>query len=259
MHISFDLYPSFLRSFDHSIPSTSNYRLLYNIHAMRNYEYRKEEGRRVGPFPQVRKEGSLELICQGTAINDRTRKLSVQHVRSWSTWTNQAHASKQTINAEIDYAANDLGSPRKWSLSYRSEPILPVKSYRYNSLDPMYQSGKRIGHEIEIRTHGSSVVRQYKAKNDVVSLYTLTERLYANSVNTGLVDYIDDLSMFRPNMEIVALPDQLIEIEGSLEDLHGFALVGPAFLPLYFWQNAQNHVLAIIGRNVAFTLKDILI
>ena len=259
MHISFDLYPGYLRNFDQTIPSRSNYRLLYDIHAMRNYEYRKEEGRRVGPFPQVRKEGSLELFCQGTKINDQTRKLSVQHERSWSTWTNQPHSSKQTIDAQIDYSARELGSPEQWSLVYRSEPILPIKSFRYNSLDPLYQYGKRIGRDIEIRTRGSSVVRRYKAKNDVVSLYTLTERLHANTVNTGLVDYLDDLSMFRPNMEIVALPEQLIEIEGSLEDLHGFALVGPAFLPLYFWQNTQNHVLAIIGRNVAFTLKSILI
>ena len=259
MHISFDLYPNYLRNFDQSIPSRSNYRLLYDIYAMRNYEYRKEEGRRIGPFPQVRKEGSLELICQGTAINNRTRKISVRHERSWSTWTNQPHASKQTIDAEIDYTTKDMGSPKEWTLSYRSKPILPVKSFRHYSLDPMHQSGKRIDHEIEIRTSGSSVVRRYKAKNNVISLYTLTERLQANAISNSLVDYLDDLSMFRPNMEIVALPDQRIEIEGSLENLHGFALVGPAFLPLYFWQNDQNHVLAIIGRNVAYTLKEILV
>ena len=126
MHISFDLYPNYLRNFDQSIPSRSNYRLLYDIYAMRNYEYRKEEGRRIGPFPQVRKEGSLELICQGTAINNRTRKISVRHERSWSTWTNQPHASKQTIDAEIDYTSGDIDatvSMRSWSYTSREPEV----------------------------------------------------------------------------------------------------------------------------------------
>ena len=63
--------------------------------------------------------------------------------------------------------------------------------------------------------------------------------------------------MFRPGLEIVSLPQQKMEVQGKLQNLHGYALVGPAILPLYFWQDELDHVLAVIGRNVAYTLTAI--
>lgn len=256
MHISFDLYPSYLRSFDDLLPEKVDYRLTYDIYAMRNYEYREKNGQRLGPFPQVRKEGSLKLFCRGTKSSRTGGDLRVQHTRSWSTWTNQAHASKQTIDAKIGYSDN-MSSLGQWTLSYHSEPILPVKSYRFHALQKMHQSGFARGRKIEIQTLGSPIIRHYETKNVVCTLYTLIEGLHRNIVSVGPVDYLDDLSIFRPNLEIVALPDQRVEIDRSFEQLHGFALVGPGLLPLYFWQNTQNCVLAVIGRNVAYTLSDI--
>lgn len=257
MHISFDLYPSYLRDFSTLACPTSGYKLCYDIHAMRNYAYRNEGGKRLGPFPQVRKEGSLEITCHAPKANHSLRSLDVTHTRSWATWTNQKPASKQTIEASIKYAANTVGSPGNWSLTYQSEPILPVKSYRYNPLGPMEQSGKRSGNQITLRTGTRSTVRRYSANHDFTCLYTLVERLQAGAVQPGPVDYLDDLSMFRPGLEITSLAEQTLEIDKRRQTLHGFVLVGPAILPIYFWQNKNNHVLAIIGRNVAYTLTAI--
>jgi hypothetical protein len=257
MHLSFDLYPSYLRDFTESMQATAAYSLHYDIHAMRNYEYRNEGGKRVGPFPQVRKEGSLQLSCQKPASGSSIRSMNVSHIRSWATWTNQEHASKQTIEGSIDYAANSVGSPGNWIFSYRSDPILPVKSFRLNKLDPIEHSGTRSGDQIRIQTGANFTTRKYTANHPATTLYTLIERLHAGAVNAGLVDYLDDLSMFRPGLEITPLPKQKMEIENRVQELHGFALVGPALLPLYFWQNEHNHVLAVIGRNVAYTLTEI--
>lgn len=257
MHLSFDLYPGYLRAFKMKPSTGGATRLKYDLHAMRNYAYRTENGQRVGPFPQVRAEGSLDLEFLKANAPSPIRKLKLKHIRSWSTWTRQEHASKQTITADVDYAANAQGSPGHWNLSYQSDPIFPVKSYRYDALGPMEQQGSRRGNTIEIRTAASQQIRHYQAKHATTSLYTLIERLYSGAVETGPVDYLDDLSMFRPGLELTPLPEQSIEIEGREETLHGFALVGPAILPLYFWQNVHNHVLAVIGRNVAYTLTDI--
>ena len=106
MHISFDLYPSYLRRMEKAIDPSADYQLNFDIHAMRNYEYREEGGKRVGPFPQVRNEGSLDLKCSAASADDELRFIDAKHVRSWSTWTNQDHASKQTIEAHIEYAGN---------------------------------------------------------------------------------------------------------------------------------------------------------
>lgn len=257
MHLSFDLYPSYLRSFSEAPLAGVASRQEYAIHAMRNYAYRTEQGQRVGPFPQVRQEGSLTLECQKPGSNPTLRSMQAIHTRSWSTWTGQEHSSKQTISTKIDYAANATGSPGKWQLSYRSDPVPPVKSYRYSALEPIQQRGQRSGKDVEISTTESGQVRRYKAQHPTTCLYTLIERLQSGEVQPGPVDFLDDLTMFRPGLEITPLPDQRMEIEGSTEDLHGFALVGPALLPLYFWQNLNNHVLAIIGRNVAYTLTKI--
>lgn len=257
MHISFDLYPGYLRRFEQALEQRKDYKLHYDIHAMRNYEYRKEGGKRVGPFPQVRREGSLELNCQARKVRGQNRRMHLTHVRSWSTWTNQDHATKQSIEAQLDYEADPFGSPNQWRLSYRSDPILPVKSYRFQALGPMRQIGTRKGKIIEIRTEGSSNIHRYRSSKHLVCLYSLIERLQAGAVTAGPVDFLDDLSMFRPNMELTPLPGQTVEIEGTRKELHGFALVGPAILPLYFWQDSQSHVLAVLGHNVAYTLTGI--
>ncbi|HBO58028.1 MAG TPA: hypothetical protein DD622_06265 [Opitutae bacterium] len=257
MHLSFDLYPSYFRNFSESVLPKKEYQLSYAIHAMRNYTYRTEGGKRTGPFPQVRQEGSLVLNCPSITGAGKTRQLNVVHTRAWSTWTGQKPSSKQTINASIKYASNHVGSLEEWNLSYKSEPILPVKSYRYNALGPVKQYGRCSGPSIEVSSSKSGNIRTYTANHTVTSLYTLIERLQAGAVQLGKVDYFDDLTMFRPGLEIVSLPQQKMEIQGKLQNLHGYALVGPAILPLYFWQDELNHVLAVIGRNVAYTLTTI--
>ena len=257
MHLSFDLYPSYLRDFSDSVLPQKEYQLSYSIHAMRNYAYRTEGGKRTGPFPQVRPEGSLVLDCPSITDAGKARTLNAVHTRAWSTWTGQKPSSKQTITASVSYTSNDVGSPQDWSLSYKSEPILPVKSYRYNALGPVKHRGRCGGNLIELSSIKSSNMRQYTPKHQVTCLYTFIERLQAGKVQLGKVDYLDDLTMFRPGLEIVSLPQQRIEVQGKLQNLHGYALVGPAILPLYFWQDEHDHVLAVIGRNVAYTLTAI--
>ena len=257
MHLSFDLYPSYLRDFSESVLPKKEYQSSYAIHAMRNYAYRTEGGKRTGPFPQVRPEGSLVLDCPSINDTGKARTLNVVHTRAWSTWTGQKPSSKQTITASVRYSSNDVGSPEDWDLSYKSEPILPVKSYRYNALGPMKHKGRINGKLVELSTIKSSNIRKYTANHTVTCLYTFIERLQAGKVQLGKVDYLDDLTMFRPGLEIVSLPDQTIEVQGKLQNLHGFALVGPAILPLYFWQDEHDHVLAVIGRNVAYTLTAV--
>ncbi|MCH2036515.1 MAG: hypothetical protein MK120_06165 [Puniceicoccaceae bacterium] len=257
MHLSFDLYPSYLRDFSESVLPKKEYQLSYAIHAMRNYAYRTEGGKRTGPFPQVREEGSLVLDCPSIKDTDKLRTINIVHTRAWSTWTGQKPSSKQTITASISYTSNQMGSLENWNLSYQSEPILPVKSFRYNKLGPVKHNGRSSGQIIELSSSNSDNIRTYTAKNTIISLYTFIERLQAGKVQLGKVDYLDDLTMFRPGLEIVSLPDQTIEVQGKLQNLHGFALVGPAILPLYFWQDEHDHVLAVIGRNVAYTLTAV--
>ena len=257
MHISFDLYPSYLRSFSSAIIPDRASRLCYDIHAMRNYSYRNEGGRRVGPFPQVRPEGSLEISSSTAKGSTGNKQMIVHHSREWSTWTEQEPASKQDIKAQIHYADDAIGTLQTWQMSYESIPILPVKSYRYDKLGPMQKHGRLKDGMIELTAANEGLPpMKLSSTNPLTSLYTLIERFQSKKTPSTIVDYLDDLTMLRPGLEITPLPDGKVEIEGSLADVHGFALVGPATLPLYIWMDVHSNVLAVIGRNVAYTLTE---
>jgi hypothetical protein len=255
MHTSFDLYPSYLRRFNNDIAANRPLRLRYDLHAMRNYEYRNEGGKRVGPFPQVRLEGTLEI--QSTTNSIGKNSMTVKHSREWSTWTGQAPASKQDITAKIDYADDAIGTLQHWQMSYASTPILPVKSYRYDKLGPMQKHGRVKDGTIELTAASKGTSNMELASSShVTSLYTLIERFQRSTIQPTTVDYLDDLTMLRPGLEITPLPDDTIEIEGVKTNVHGYALVGPAILPLFFWMDTHSNVLAVIGRNVAYTLTE---
>ena len=255
MHTSFDLYPGYFRRFPNSVDGNKSFRLRYNIHAMRNYAFYNEGAKRTGPFPQVRQEGSLDIQCKVTSSS--SKYMEVYHSREWSTWTGQAPSSKQDIIAKIHYADDATGTLRDWEMSYSSTPILPVKSYKYNELGPMLKRGRIKEGMIELTaSHEEAKNRQLYTKHPVTTLYTLIERFQSGSIVATTVDYLDDLTMLRPGLEITALPNDTIEIEGVPTKLHGYALVGPAILPLFIWMDERSNVIAVIGRNVAYTLIE---
>ena len=255
MHTSFDLYPSYFRRFPKSVDGKRSSRLRYDIHAMRNYAFYNEGGKRTGPFPQVRHEGSLEIKCKTTPT--RSKYMDVHHSREWSTWTGQAPSSKQDIIAKINYTDDATGTLQNWEMSYSSTPILPVKSYKYNGLGPMLKYGRIKQGMIELTASSKGVSDiQLNTLHPVTTLYTLIERFQSGNAVATTVDYLDDLTMLRPGLAITALPDDTIEIEGVPTKLHGYALVGPAILPLFIWMDERSNVIAVIGRNVAYTLIE---
>ena len=255
MHTSFDLYPSYFRRFPNSVDCNQSLRLRYNIHAMRNYAFYNEGAKRTGPFPQVRHEGSLEIKCKTTPT--RSKYMDVHHSREWSTWTGQAPSSKQDIIAKVHYADDATGTLKNWEMSYSSTPILPVKSYKYNELGPMLKHGRIKQGMIELTASREGVSNiQLNTMHPVTTLYTLIERFQSDNAVATTVDYLDDLTMLRPGLAITTLPDDTIEIEGVPTKLHGYALVGPAILPLFIWMDERTNVIAVIGRNVAYTLIE---
>ena len=255
MHTSFDLYPSYFRRFPKSLDGNQSLRLRYDIHAMRNYAFYNEGGKRTGPFPQVRHEGSLEIKCKTTPT--RSKYMDVHHSREWSTWTGQAPSSKQDIIAKINYTDDATGTLQNWEMSYSSTPILPVKSYKYNGLGPMLKYGRIKQGMIELTASREGVSNmQLNTRYPVTTLYTLIERFQSGNAAATTVDYLDDLTMRRPGLAITALLDDTIEIEGIPTKLHGYALVGPPILPLFIWIDESSNVIAVIGRNVAYTLIE---
>ena len=255
MHTSFDLYPSYFRRFPNSVDCNQSLRLRYNIHAMRNYAFYNEGAKRTGPFPQVRHEGSLEIKCKTTPT--RNKYMDVHHSREWSTWTGQAPSSKQDIIAKVHYADDATGTLQNWEMSYSSTPILPVKSYKYKEIGPMLKHGRIKQGMIELTASREGVSNmQLNTRYPVTTLYTLIERFQSGNAAATTVDYLDDLTMLRPGLAITALPDDTIEIEGVPTKLHGYALVGPAILPLFIWMDERSNVIAVIGRNVAYTLIE---
>ena len=255
MHTSFDLYPSYFRRFSKSVDDKQSLRLRFDIHAMRNYAFYNEGGKRTGPFPQVRHEGWLEINCKTTPT--RGKYMDVHHSREWSTWTGQAPSSKQDIIAKVHYADDATGTLQNWKMSYTSTPILPVKSFKYKELGPMLKHGRIKEGMIELTASREGVSNiQLNTTHPVTTLYTLIERFQSGNVATTKVDYLDDLTMLRPGLAITALPDDTIEIEGVPTKLYGYALVGPAILPLYIWMDERSNVIAVIGRNVAYTLIE---
>ena len=255
MHTSFDLYPSYFRRFPKSLDGNQSLRLRYDIHAMRNYAFYNEGAKRTGPFPQVRHEGSLEIKCKATST--RSKYMDVYHSREWSTWTGQAPSSKQDIIAKINYTDDATGTLQNWEMSYSSTPILPVKSYKYNEFGPMLKHGRIKQGMIELTAGREGVSNiQLNTRYPVTTLYTLIERFQSGNAVATTVDYLDDLTMLRPGLAITALPDDTIEIEGVPTSLHGYALVGSAILPLFIWMDEHSNVIAVIGRNVAYTLIE---
>jgi len=255
MHTSFDLYPSYFRRFSKSVDDKQSLRLRFDIHAMRNYAFYNEGAKRTGPYPQVRREGSLEIQCKTTST--RSKYMDVHHSREWSTWTGQAPSSKQDIIAKINYTNDATGTLQNWEMSYSSTPILPVKSYKYKELGPMLKQGRIKQGMIELTASREGVSNtQLNTRYPVTTLYTLIERFQSGNAATTTVDYLDDLTMLRAGLAITALPDDTIEIEGVSTSLHGYALVGSAILPLFIWMDEHSNVIAVIGRNVAYTLIE---
>ena len=255
MHTSFDLYPSYFRRFPKSVDGNQSLRLRFDIHAMRNYAFYNEGAKRTGPFPQVRHEGSLEIKCKTTPT--RSKYMDVHHSREWSTWTGQAPSSKQDIIAKINYTDDATGTLQNWEMSYSSTPILPVKSYKYKGLGPMLKQGRIKQGMIEVTSGREGVSNmQLNTRYPVSTLYTLIERFQSGNAAATTVDYLDDLTMLRAGLAITALPDDTIEIEGVSTSLHGYALVGSAILPLFIWMDEHSNVIAVIGRNVAYTLIE---
>jgi hypothetical protein len=142
-------------------------------------------------------------------------------------------------------------------MSYSSTPILPVKSYKYNKLGPMLKHGRTQQGMIELTAGREGLPNiQLTTTYPVTTLYTLIERFQSGNAEVATVDYLDDLTMLRPGLAITALPDDTIEIEGVPTKLHGYTLVGPAILPLFIWMDERSNVIAVIGRNVAYTLIE---
>jgi len=256
MHQSFDLYPGYLRHFPDPFDPSQPYRVRYDIHAQRNYKkWRDEDGKQVVE-PQVRLEGSLTIDRQAAAEECGTSRLKVEHVRAWRTWTDQEPAVRQILQATIDYKADSSGTLTKWIMTYHSVPILPVKFYKFTELAPFAKTGIIESEAVTISGMEGTPPASHNLSFSPSSLYTLVDTLQCGRIQCGRIDYLDDLSMFRPGLEICSLPDSENTIEDHVHTLTGHALVGPALLPQYFWMDERSRVLAIIGRNVAYTLTE---
>ena len=256
MHQSFDLYPGYLRHFQGAFDPSRPYRVRYDIHAQRNYKkWRDENGKQIVE-PQVRPEGNLTIDLISHCEQTGASQLSVEHVRAWRTWTDQEPAVQQILKASIDYQADGSGTLKKWEMTYQSMPLLPVKFYKFDELAPFAKSGIVDGKQVSITGAEGTAATTHDLGNPASSLYTLVDTFQSGRVKEVWIDYLDDLTMFRPGLEIHRLPDSINTIEGHGHTLTGYALVGPAILPQYFWMDEQSRVLAIIGRNVAYTLTE---
>jgi hypothetical protein len=256
MHASFDLYPGYLRHFEGAFDPAKPYRVRYDIHAQRNYKkWRDENGKQVVE-PQVRPEGNLAIELRSRCEKTGVSQLYVEHVRAWRTWTDQEPAVQQILKASIDYHADGRGTLKQWDMTYHSVPILPVKFYNFDELAPFAKSGIVDGKTVSITGADGIAPATHDLANPASSLYTMVDTLQAGRVEAGWVDFLDDLTMFRPGLEIHRLPDSQNTIGGHKHSLTGHALVGPAILPQYFWMDEGSRVLAIIGRNVAYTLTE---
>jgi hypothetical protein len=255
VHPSFDLYPSYLRSFATAFDPEKPYRLKYDLHAQRNYVYVTKNGKRV-PEPQVRPEGSLEIDCFSFGTAASSGKIAIRHVREWSIWTDQDFSSRQIIDATIHYKRDATGSLRRWEMSYTTEPVPPPKPYRFNKLESPQKNGAVVGRRIRVSGMEGSPPASYPQTAPATSLYTLIDTLSLGAEKKAKVDLMDDLTMYRPGLELVALGESTVAINGEPTVLHGNALVGAGTLPFYFWKDAEGRVLAVIGRNVAYTLTS---
>ena len=254
MHASFDLYPGYLRHFDGAFDPSKPYRVRYDLHAQRNYKkWRDESGKQIVE-PQVRPEGSLMIERPAPSDKSGPSILSVEHVRAWRTWTDQEPAVQQILKATIHYTPDGCGTLKQWEMTYHSVPILPVKFYEFDELPPFPKSGTVDGEKVRITGAEGLASAEHALGNSPSSLYTMVDTLQSGRVEPGWIDYLDDLTMFRPGLEIHRLQDSKNTVEGHKHKLTGYALVGPAILPQYFWMDEGSRVLAIIGRNVAYTL-----
>ena len=144
----------------------------------------------------------------------------------------------------------------KWEMTYHSAPILPVQFYKFDELAPFTKLGTIDEKQVRITGADGTAAATHDLGNPASSLYSLVDTLQSGRVKEGWVDFLDDLTMFRPGLEICRLPDSKNTIEDHKHTLTGYALVGPAILPQYFWMDEDGRVLAIIGRNVAYTLTE---
>ncbi|MEX0326487.1 MAG: hypothetical protein AB3N33_10405 [Puniceicoccaceae bacterium] len=256
MHASFDLYPGYLRHFAGAFDPSKPYRVCYDLHAQRNYKkWRDKNGRQIVE-PQVRHEGSLTIERAALSGKSGGSTLSIEHIRAWRTWTDQKPAVQQILKATIDYQTDGYGTLKEWEMTYQSVPILPVKFHKFDELVPFAKSGTNNGDSVSITGAEDTVPAEHSLGNPASSLYTLVDTLQSGRQQEGKVDFLDDLTMFRPGLEIFRLPESRNTIEGQKHKLTGYALVGPAILPQYFWMDEGSRVLAIIGRNVAYTLTE---
>lgn len=252
MHPCFDLYATYLRRLEAPFDPGQAFELTYAIHSMRSYAPEKQPSGSMKSVPQVRTEGTLRMVRPDPGRG----LLRVEHTRSWGTWLNQAPASEQVLQARVEYRRDAVGSLIRWAMDYASTPILPVKSFRLSKLEPFAQTGSHRGRELTLQGADGTPPRTQATGAPLTSLYTLIERLQCTTPVRQTVDLLDDLTMLRRGLTLRPMPSERVVVAGDEQALRGCALVGPAIMPLYFWLDAESRVVAIIGRNLAYTLME---
>jgi hypothetical protein len=157
----------------------------------------------------------------------------------------------------VYYRQDSVGSLSRWNLDYATTPVLPVKAFRLNKLSPFAKSGSHQDSELTLTGAPGTPPRKQATTAPLTSLYTLIERLQATEPPRLTVDLMDDLTMLRPGLILRPMPAEHLSIEGVDQELRGYALVGPALMPTWFWLDASSRVVAVVARNLAYTLTSV--
>jgi len=250
MNPHFDLYPNYLRSFETSFDPQKAFKLQFDIQAMRSYKMIKNDSGKWINTPQVRKEGSLS-IHRPDAANG---VLKVEQRRFWSTWLDQEPATEQIFKALVSYNQDTIGSLKQWEMTYTTTPILPVKSFKFNALAPLRKAGRVEGNRMITEGVNGALPHEQILDTSLSSLYSLIERIPVIRPERCQLEVLDDLTMRRPGLSLRPVGTETVDVEGQATNLQGWALLGPAMMPMTFWLDDHNRIIAIIGRNLAYTL-----
>ncbi len=248
----FELYGEHVKAFSGGFDPGKPLELSYTIHSMRSYAPEKWPDGSIRMTPRVKQEGTLRLVRP----DPRRGRLLVHHTRRWSTWLNEEPAVEQLLEATVNYRLDEVGRLERWNVAYTTTPVPPVKSYRFDALKTLNKKGAWEAGQVSVQGDTDRAPRREKTSHALTSLYTLIERIPLTMPKRLRVDLMDDLTMLRRGVTLRPYEPTRMDVEGREQTLQGYALVGPAMMPMYFWMDDARRVVAVVGRNVAYTLAE---
>ena len=157
------------------------------------------------------------------------------------------------LDARIVCETGDLNPLTEWTLSSYSKSV----NGELDPLSSLSEKGRCDHGRIRIESDGHKY--GFTAKNPVVTQWTVLDFLMrkANPASSAKFDLLEDLSLFKPDQELVYDGVTPIELKGSgTVELQTYAQTGQGVLPIHYLLDGQGRPQLVTNSILSWSLTQ---